>query len=226
MAPSLSDDDLISVSTDLASAVEVSPTPLKRTLDIVVALAMLVLLAPVMLLVALAVKLSSAGPILFRQERVGSQGRTFKCLKFRTMHVDAEIKLAQLLRAQPDLRLEWQCKQKLSVDPRITNIGNFLRQSSLDELPQLFNVLRGDMSLVGPRPIIKSEVPRYGRYITSYFRVKPGLSGLWQISGRNDASYSRRVAADVLYARSRTFAMDLKILVMTIPAVISGKGSC
>ncbi|MBD2841019.1 sugar transferase [Erythrobacter sp. KMU-140] len=199
---------------------------MKRALDIVVAALMLVLLAPVMLLVAIAVKVSSPGPVLFRQERVGSQGRHFKCLKFRTMHVDAEIKLAQLLRAQPDLRLEWQCKQKLSADPRITNIGNFLRQSSLDELPQLFNVLRGDMSLVGPRPIIRAEVPRYGRYITSYFKVKPGLSGLWQISGRNDASYARRVAADVLYARSRTFAMDLRILLMTVPAVISGKGSC
>lgn len=226
MAPSLSDHDLISVSTDLAANADATPDPAKRALDLVIGFAMLIFFAPVMILVALAVRATSPGPILFRHERIGARGETFQCLKFRTMRVDAEKVLAEIMATRADLRREWNENQKLSVDPRITGIGNFLRNSSLDELPQLFNVLRGEMSLVGPRPIVKAEIPRYGRYSQSYFKVKPGISGLWQVSGRNAVSYRRRVAADVLYARSRSLRMDLRILIMTVPAVLTGRGSC
>lgn len=226
MAPSLSDHDLISVSTELAANVEATPDPTKRALDLVVGFAMLIFFAPVMILVALAVRATSAGPILFRQVRIGARGETFECFKFRTMRVDAEKVLAEIMATRADLRREWDENQKLGVDPRVTGIGAFLRNSSLDELPQLFNVLRGEMSLVGPRPIVKAEIPRYGRYSQSYFKMKPGISGLWQVSGRNAVSYRRRIAADVLYARSRSFRMDLQILVMTVPAVLTGRGSC
>ena len=226
MAPSLSDHDLISVSTDLAASAEISPAPLKRALDIVLGSAMLVFFAPVMLLVALAILVTSPGPVLFRQERVGVKGKGFECLKFRTMRVDAERVLGRLFTTNPELRAEWIENQKLADDPRITGIGAFLRTTSLDELPQLLNVVRGDMSLIGPRPIVHAEIPRYGRYIEAYFSVKPGLSGLWQVSGRNEVSYSRRVAADVLYARSRSLRMDLWIMLKTVPAVITGRGSC
>ncbi len=225
MAPSLSDHDLISVSIDLAANAKPAPDPLKRALDLAIGTAMLIFFAPVMILVALAVCVTSTGPILFRHERVGAQGQIFQCLKFRTMRVDAEKVLANIIAARSDLRREWFENQKLIVDPRITSIGGFLRNSSLDELPQLFNVLRGEMSLIGPRPVIKAEIPRYGRYSQSYFSVKPGLSGLWQISGRNEVSYRRRVAADVLYSRTRSLRMDLWILIMTVPAVVTCRGS-
>ena len=226
MPGSLSDQELITVGSALASRTPASGKFLKRIIDVSIASGMLIVLTPVMLLTALAVMITSPGPILFRQERLGCNGRTFECLKFRSMRIDAEEILASLLNAQPHLRKEWDCNQKLRHDPRITAIGAFLRHSSLDELPQLINVIRGEMSLVGPRPIVLSEVPKYGRHITSYFSVKPGLTGIWQVTGRNDSSYERRVAADVVYAKSNTVWLDLKILAMTIPAVLSGRGSC
>ncbi|WFL75962.1 sugar transferase [Altererythrobacter arenosus] len=214
------------MAADLANHTRERDSRLSRALDIVVALAMLIFLLPVMVLVAASIAITSPGPIIFKQERMGMNGRTFGCLKFRTMRCDAEQALSALLAARPELRYEWASTQKLAQDPRITGVGSFLRHSSIDELPQLINVLRGEMSLVGPRPIVANEVPRYGRYITSYFSVRPGLTGLWQVTGRNESSYRRRVAADVLYSRSKSLMFDLKILLMTIPAVLSGKGSC
>lgn len=226
MAPSLSDHDYITIGSELVRSEPSEERSLKRVIDVVIASAMLISLAPVMALTALAVALTSSGPILFKQSRIGCNGSTFACLKFRSMRIDAEQILASLLSSQPNLQQEWRCNQKLRDDPRITSIGAFLRHSSLDELPQLINVIRGEMSLVGPRPIVASEVPRYGRHITSYFSVRPGLTGIWQVTGRNNSSYARRVAADVIYARSTSIWLDIKILALTIPAVLSGKGSC
>jgi exopolysaccharide production protein ExoY len=162
--------------------------------------------------------------VLFRQQRVGYGGRTFMCLKFRTMAKDAEARLTGLLDEDPDAREEWARDQKLRRDPRVTPLGSILRKSSLDELPQLWNVVRGEMSLVGPRPIVPAEISRYGIHIRHYYAVKPGLTGLWQVSGRNDVSYRRRVAMDCLYARKHTFALDGWLIILTIPALLIRRG--
>jgi exopolysaccharide production protein ExoY len=189
------------------------------------ALIALVFLAPMMTLVALAIWLQDGGPVIYSQMRIGRGGVSFKCLKFRSMLVDAEDRLQHLLAQNPDARAEWDRDHKLRDDPRITALGSFLRRSSVDEIPQLINVLRGEMSLVGPRPIVAAEAKRYGRYIHDYCSVNPGITGLWQVSGRNDVSYRRRVALDVTYARSKSFLLDLKILAATVPAVLLRRGS-
>ncbi|WP_294442423.1 sugar transferase [uncultured Sphingomonas sp.] len=194
-------------------------------MDVVAALIALVFFLPLMLIIALLIYASDPGPVLFAHRRVGKGGRHFRCLKFRSMAVDAEARLAELLANDPAARAEWSRDHKLKRDPRITTVGSFLRKSSLDELPQLFNVLRGEMGLVGPRPIVDAEVDRYGRYFSHYCSVRPGITGLWQISGRNDVSYRRRVAFDVAYSRSRSALMDAKILALTIPSVVFARGS-
>jgi lipopolysaccharide/colanic/teichoic acid biosynthesis glycosyltransferase len=197
----------------------------RRLLDIVVSLALILFLVPVILLVLIAIKLSDRGPVMFAHRRVGRGGASFDCLKFRSMYVGAEERLSALLNADPALRREWSSSQKLLEDPRVTPLGHFLRNTSLDELPQLLNVLRGEMSLVGPRPIVTSELERYGRYAESYLAVRPGLTGLWQITRDAQTSYRRRVATDVFYVRNRSVAFDMKILVATLPAVIAGGGA-
>jgi exopolysaccharide production protein ExoY len=189
------------------------------------ALTILILTAPLLAAIAVAIFAQDRGPILFGHSRIGQGGRVFSCLKFRSMCVDAEDRLAELLAADEQARLAWDLDHKLKADPRVTRLGGFLRRSSLDEFPQLLNVLRGDMNIVGPRPIVAAEIPRYGRRFASYAAVKPGITGLWQVSGRNDVSYRARVAMDHLYARRRTPALDLWILVKTIPAVLARKGS-
>jgi lipopolysaccharide/colanic/teichoic acid biosynthesis glycosyltransferase len=194
-------------------------------LDLVFALALLVFLVPMMLALAAAVNISDGGPIFFMHERLGRGGRTFRCLKFRSMATDADERLRRLLAVDPRARAEWAVTQKLRNDPRVTPLGRFLRQSSLDELPQIINVLRGEMSLVGPRPIVGAEISRYGRRFADYCRVRPGITGLWQISGRNDVDYRRRVAMDVIYARRRSPGLYLYILVMTAPAVLLRRGA-
>jgi exopolysaccharide production protein ExoY len=196
-----------------------------RIFDIVLSGAALVWLFPVMLATALAIYLVDGGPIVFSQSRLGFGGKTFRCYKFRSMCVNAEARLDALLATSPQARQEWERDHKLKADPRITAIGGFLRKSSLDELPQLFNVFIGDMTLVGPRPIVHAEICRYGRRFSHYCAVRPGLTGLWQVSGRSDASYRSRVAMDVVYARRRGPLLDLKILLATIPAVIFTRGS-
>jgi lipopolysaccharide/colanic/teichoic acid biosynthesis glycosyltransferase len=196
-----------------------------RVLDIVVSLAALIFFAPLLVFVSIAVYVTDPGPIFFAHRRIGRDGRAFACLKFRSMVVDAERRLAEVLSQNPQARLEWEQDHKLRKDPRITPIGAFLRRSSLDELPQLVNVLRGEMSVVGPRPIVEAEIIRYGRQFRMYCRVRPGITGLWQVSGRNNISYRRRVACDVLYARSKSFALDVAILARTLPAVLLAKGS-
>lgn len=197
-----------------------------RILDIGVASCALIFLAPLLLVVAGLVYIVDPGPIFFAHRRLGRNGRSFPCLKFRTMVVDAEQRLKQLLLTSEEAREEWARDFKLRRDPRITPIGNFLRKSSIDELPQLINVLRGEMSIVGPRPIVEGEIERYGRYYAHYSAVKPGLTGLWQVSGRNNVTYRRRVALDVSYARNKCLGLDLRILAMTVPAVLLAKGSC
>jgi lipopolysaccharide/colanic/teichoic acid biosynthesis glycosyltransferase len=191
-----------------------------RVLDVLIALIVLIFMLPAMVVVALAIKMQDGGPILFKQTRLGYGGATFKCWKFRTMVVDAEARLNALLAQSAAARLEWAADQKLRNDPRITWLGEFLRKSSLDELPQIFNVLKGEMSLVGPRPIVMGEVEKYGRWFRHYCAVRPGVTGLWQISGRNDVSYARRVMFDVAFARCRSVSLYLRILVATLPAVL------
>lgn len=198
---------------------------LGRVLDLSIACAALIFVAPLMLTLALAIKLTSRGPVLFTQQRVGLGGRTFFCLKFRTMRTDADIVLASVLAGNPAMRAEWAKDQKLRRDPRVTWVGRLLRKSSLDELPQLFNVIFGDMSIVGPRPIVATEMVRYQRHIVSYCAVRPGITGLWQVSGRNHTTYRRRVACDIAYVRSKSTANDLRIMVMTVPVVLLARGA-
>ena len=185
---------------------------IKRTGDIVFSLTILTLGSPVLLLLATLVKLSSPGPVFYVQRRVGRAYQRFGCIKFRTMRADADAVLARVLAADPKLRHEYERDFKLKKDPRITWIGKFLRRSSLDELPQFLNVLRGEMSVVGPRPIVDQELNRYGSYMDEVAAVRPGLTGLWQVSGRNNLSYKKRVKLDLAYARGRSFGLDLAII--------------
>ncbi|WP_332310351.1 sugar transferase [Altererythrobacter lutimaris] len=194
-------------------------------LDRGLALFLIIFLAPLLIATAIAIVATSRGKVFFRQARIGRGGQEFQCYKFRTMEVDAERRLEVLLQNDAEARREWAEDQKLRNDPRITSIGTFLRKSSIDELPQLFNVLKGDMRLVGPRPIVQSERQKYGRYFREYCSVRPGITGLWQVSGRNDVSYRRRVAYDVLYSKHRSFLVDLGILFATIPCVLFRRGS-
>jgi exopolysaccharide production protein ExoY len=196
-----------------------------RAFDIIVALLAIVFTAPLLIAVAAGVFLTDGGPPVFAHQRIGRNGRSFRCFKFRSMVVDAEARLAALLARDPVAWRDWERDHKLRRDPRITRIGDFLRKSSVDELPQLFNVLRGEMSIVGPRPIVTAEVARYGARFASYCLVRPGITGLWQVSGRNDTTYRRRVALDTLYARHKCLTFDIKIVAMTIPAVLLGRGS-
>lgn len=180
---------------------------------------------PLVLAIAIAIKLTSRGPVLFAHERVGFRGRTFRCLKFRTMVTESEDVLARHLADNPSARYEWETSRKLQNDPRVTRVGRILRALSLDELPQLLNVLRGEMSLVGPRPVVRDELARYRTSVFYYVSARPGLTGLWQVSGRNDVSYDYRVQLDRSYVSSWSFLSDLRILLRTIPAVVAARGS-
>ena len=193
---------------------------LKRSGDITFALTLLTLGAPVMLTVALLVKLTSPGPIFFVQKRIGRRYKRFGCIKFRTMELDADQRLQALLESNPQLRAEFEKDHKLRNDPRITPIGQFLRTTSLDELPQLFNILRGEMSVVGPRPIVEQEIPRYGLAMDHVLRVRPGLTGLWQVSGRNNVSYQRRVLLDLNYVKRGSLRLDLFIVLRTVVVLL------
>ena len=196
----------------------------KRTVDVLGALLICAVFSPLILVIALMMSLEG-GPILFRHRRIGRGGEPFGCLKFRTMVPNAEQILQDLLEKDPAAKAEWVRDHKLRSDPRITPIGRFLRKTSLDELPQLWNVLRGEMSLVGPRPIVKEEMLRYGRHLRTYLAAKPGVTGLWQVTGRNDTDYRRRVVMDTYYVRKRSLLMDLRILFKTVKVVIWGHGA-
>jgi Undecaprenyl-phosphate galactose phosphotransferase WbaP len=196
----------------------------KRLFDIVGALTLALVLSPLLLVVGLAL-VRDRGPIIYSHSRTGRHGRTFGCLKFRTMVPNAEQVLRELLHQDPKLQREWMRDQKLRNDPRVTAIGSFLRRTSLDELPQLWNVLKGEMSLVGPRPVVREEWQRYGRRLDTYLAAKPGVTGLWQVMGRNDSCYRRRVALDSYYVKKRSLLLDVFILLRTVLVVLRGRGA-
>ncbi len=196
----------------------------KRAADIVISLCALFFLAPLMLATFAAIKLDGGGAF-FVQSRVGRGGKLFRMYKFRTMHTDAEAVLQRLLDADPQARAEWNCFQKLRKDPRITRVGHFLRSSSIDELPQLLNVLKGDMSIVGQRPILAHQREAYGVHITGYEKARPGITGLWQVKGRNRLSFDQRAALGTDYVRRWSFSRDLWILILTVPALLFSRGA-
>lgn len=199
---------------------------LKRVMDISGALIGLALLSPIFAAAALAVWMTDKGPIFYRQKRIGRGGREIKVAKFRSMVVDSAALLERFLSQNPDARAEWNATRKLKNDPRITKVGNFLRLSSIDELPQLWNVLVGDMSLIGPRPVVKDELDTYYRSRrVYYYAVRPGITGLWQVSGRNDTTYEQRVQLDCTYVRKLSLWTDVSILLRTLPAVLKSSGA-
>lgn len=197
----------------------------KRALDVTIVVLALLLFLPVILLIAMAVAASSPGPLVYKHRRVGFGGREFECLKFRTMVVDGDRVLRDYLARHPSQRAIWQAQRKLDDDPRVTGIGALLRKSSLDELPQLLNVLRGEMSIVGPRPVVEAELAHYGPSLRHYLAARPGITGLWQVSGRSDTSYHERVCLDRLYVTRWTFLRDLQIILSTVPAVLLSRGA-
>ena len=197
----------------------------KRALDLILGSSLLVFTAPLLCLLAVAVMVVDGRPVLFWHQRVGMNGRPFACLKFRTMVSDAAARLDALLERDPVARAEWERDRKLRHDPRISWLGAWLRRTSLDELPQLWNVVRGDMSLVGPRPVVEDELQRYGPHAALYLKTRPGLSGLWQVSGRNEVDYGQRVRLDCHYVRNWTLLWDLALLLATVRTVLSRRGA-
>jgi Undecaprenyl-phosphate galactose phosphotransferase WbaP len=212
------------VAARLDAAEPLHRNRVKRAVDVVGALAALLLFGPLMLLIALLIKLDG-GPAVFGHKRIGIDGQSFTCWKFRSMVVNANEVFDQLMARDPEARAEWATARKLRNDPRITRIGRFLRRSSLDELPQLFNVLAGEMSLVGPRPIVQEEVARYRACFPYYTQCRPGLTGLWQVSGRNDVDYTRRVQLDTAYLFSWSLWSDIRIMLRTVGVMFSGRGA-
>lgn len=201
------------------------PERLRLRAGQVLALLLFVAGAPLMVLLAWAIR-RDGGPATFAHYRVGYGGRLFRCIKFRTMRTDAERVLGEVLARDPALFVQWQRDHKLADDPRVTPLGRWLRRSSLDELPQLLNVLRGEMALVGPRPITVPELRRYGPARWQYLSVPPGITGLWQVSGRNTTGYERRVELDREYVGRRSVWLDCKILARTVVVVLTGEGAC
>lgn len=197
---------------------------IKRAFDLVLSALLLLLLSPLMLLIAVAVGLQG-GPIIFSHQRVGQGGRLFPCYKFRSMIPNAEEHLKNLLATFPALRADWEREHKLKYDPRVTRLGSFLRRTSLDELPQLFNVLRGDMSLVGPRPVVLKELEKYGSDQIYYLMARPGITGLWQVSGRSELDYANRVDLDKWYVNHWSLRFDCSILYRTAGAVLARQGA-
>lgn len=198
---------------------------IKYLFDMVLTIVGTICISPFLVIIAIWIYKDSPGPVIFKHMRVGKDGKEFPCYKFRSMCVDAKEKLEELLQNDPEARAEWKRDFKLKHDPRITKSGAFLRKTSLDELPQIFNVLKGEMSLVGPRPIIKAEMERYGNYIDDYLMVRPGIAGMWQCSGRNDVDYTERVHMDSWYVRNWSVWLDIMILWRTFKAVFAKKGA-
>lgn len=200
--------------------------PVKRIFDLLFSACVLAASIPLLFIIALLIRLSSQGSIVYAHERIGRGGRPFKCYKFRTMFKNADQRLHSLLESNPKLRAEWQENQKLKDDPRITPIGKILRKLSLDEFPQFWNVLCGDMSVVGPRPMVREEVEnKLGCKAPVILSVRPGLTGIWQTSGRNDTSYSKRIQLDEQYIAKRSFWLDLKLVAITVPTMLRARGA-
>jgi len=197
----------------------------KRAIDIILALSGILLLAPLLVICFVLTVATSPGPALFRHRRVGFKGEQFDCLKFRTMAPDSHERLSRIIETDPAAAAEWKANRKLRHDPRVTLIGDILRKSSLDELPQLFNVLKGHMSIVGPRPVTEEELERYESSVSAYLACRPGITGLWQVSGRSRTTYTKRVACDSYYANNWSLALDIKILIVTIPSLLAADGA-
>lgn len=198
---------------------------IKTIVDYTLTIIGVILILPILLFIAGWIYKDSPGPVIFRHIRIGKNGRVFPCFKFRTMCINADKKLQELLANDAEARAEWEKDFKLKNDPRITKSGAFLRRTSLDELPQLLNVLRGEMSLVGPRPVIEAELPRYGDFLDDYLIVKPGITGMWQVNGRSDTTYDERVQMDSWYVRNWSVWLDFMLLFRTVKAVLAGKGA-
>lgn len=198
--------------------------PVKRILDLLGVILLAIVFSPLILAIAVLMH-REGGSIIYKHRRIGRHGRAFECLKFRTMVPNAEQVLRDVLERDPAMRAEWVRDHKLRCDPRVTRLGRFLRRTSLDELPQLWNVIRGEMSLVGPRPVVREELLRYGRNVRTYLSAKPGITGLWQVKGRNDTDYRRRVVLDTYYVRNQNLLLDLYILLKTTRVVLGGSGA-
>ena len=200
---------------------------IKRFLDFIFAFLLIILLIPLFLIIGILIKISSKGSIIYIQKRIGKNNTSFSCYKFRTMHPQSKYLLKKILIKNKDFKNQFSETRKIINDPRITKIGKFLRFSSLDELPQIFNVLIGDMSFIGPRPIVKSEIKKYGKEFGQVFSIKPGISGLWQVSGRNNLTYDKRVELDINYSENINFLLDVKIFIRTIVVILFpfGKGA-
>ena len=204
---------------------EITYSFLKRTVDITASATALLLLSPVFLVTSLAIRKDSDGPAMFTQKRIGKDGKLFEIYKFRTMVPDADKKLFEMLEKDEKAREEYKLNKKLKHDPRITKLGNFLRKTSIDELPQLINVLKGDMSLVGPRPYLPREVKDMGEYYDTIIESKPGITGLWQVSGRSNTTFEERLHFDEEYNEKKSFKYDMGLLVKTVGSVVKGDGA-
>lgn len=198
---------------------------LKRVMDILISILLGVVFLPIIVFTAILIRLDSPGSVFYSQERIGKNGRKITVYKFRSMRVDADKILSGYLTKNPEARSEWEKKQKLCADPRITRVGKWIRQFSVDEIPQLFNILKGDMSLIGPRPIVESEVWHYRDKFQVYSAVRPGITGMWQVSGRNNTTYEERVLYDIYYVRNWSVWLDIKILLRTVWVVLSREGA-
>lgn len=200
--------------------------PTKRVFDLGFSAMILLTLAPFLLLIALLVKLTSRGKAVYHHERIGRGGKPFRCYKFRTMYADADERLSEILANCPVRRQEWESSHKLKKDPRVTPIGNILRKFSFDELPQFWNVIRGDLSIVGPRPVLQEEIDKhFGVKAGKILSVRPGITGIWQVSGRSDTTYADRVTMDEQYVDEHHFLFDIKLILKTVPAMFSSRGA-
>lgn len=199
---------------------------MKRFFDIGFSIFAIVVTLPITIPIAIIIKLTDGGNIIYSHERVGKNGKKFNVLKFRSMYVDADEKLKEILKTDQKAKEEWEKSFKLKNDPRITPIGKFLRKTSLDELPQFINVLKGDMSVVGPRPVVEEELVKYYKEKAKLYKsVKPGITGYWQVEGRSDTDYDERIKMDEYYIKNQSFLLDLKIILKTIKVMITGKGA-
>ena len=200
--------------------------PLKRIFDILFSTFALFITFPLFMTLAIIIRLSSPGPIIYAHKRVGRGGEPFYCFKFRSMYEDADLRLKEILKQNPSLAMEWEKNHKLKNDPRITPIGRFLRNTSFDELPQFLNILKGDLSVVGPRPVVEAELKKHFKEKASkILSIRPGLTGLWQVSGRSDISYEQRIALDEKYVENQSLMLDVTLVLKTIPAMMMRKGA-
>jgi exopolysaccharide production protein ExoY len=198
----------------------------KRLFDICFSIGFLLLTLPLFILLSSFIFLTSPGPIFYGHKRIGRGGKVFKCLKFRTMYIDADIRLKNILESNPDMKKEWDKSRKLKSDPRILKFGGFLRKSSLDELPQFINVLKGDLSVVGPRPVMDDEMKQYfGSKAAKILQIRPGITGIWQTSGRSNTNYETRIALDEQYVDKQNILLDIKLILKTIPCILFSKGA-